>query len=87
MGADCVWRREKLMWHAYSGMDWWMDASAALWILFWVPIVWLIVSAIRQYRQPAERDDVLAIVRRRYASGEITREEFKHLRDDLDTRG
>lgn len=71
------------MWHAHDGMGWWMLFGAAFWILFWASIVWLLVSVIRPQRGPVERDDALTIARRRYASGEITREEFERIRDDL----
>jgi putative membrane protein len=71
------------MWHAHDAMGWWMLFGATFWLLFWVSIVWLIVSVIRPHREPVEHDDALAIARRRYASGEITREEFERIRDDL----
>jgi putative membrane protein len=64
-------------------MGWWMLLGTTFWILFWISIVWLLVNVIRPHRDPVESDDALAITRRRYASGEITREEFERIRDDL----
>lgn len=71
------------MWHAHDGMGWWMVFSVLLWILFWGSILWLIVSIARPARRPSEESDALEIARRRYAAGEINREQFELIRDDL----
>lgn len=58
-------------------MAWGMDASAWIWMLVWifalVAMVWLIVRA--DHREPA--DDPEAILRARYARGDINAEEFE----------
>jgi putative membrane protein len=58
-------------------MAWGMDASAWIWMLVWifalVAMVWLIVRA--DHRAPA--DDPEAILRARFARGEINAEEFE----------
>lgn len=76
------------MWRAHDGMGWWMVFGTLLWILFWGAIIYLIVTLISRSgssERPTRPDDPLQIAKRRYASGEITREEFQQLRDDLDS--
>jgi putative membrane protein len=57
-----------------------MDAGAWIWMLVWifalVAMVWLIVGA--DHRAPA--DDPDAILRARFARGEIDAEEFERAR-------
>ena len=57
-----------------------MDAGAWIWMLVWVfalvAMVWLIVRA--DHRTPA--DDPEAILRARFARGEINAEEFERAR-------
>lgn len=61
-----------------------MEAWGWIWMLFWIGAlllaVWLIV------RNPAERpssEDALAILRSRFARGEISQDEFERARDAL----
>ena len=58
-------------------MAWGMDASAWIWMFIWifalVAMIWLIVRA--DHRTPA--DDPEAILRARFARGEINAEEFE----------
>lgn len=70
----------------YHDMDgWWMLWGGLMMLLFWgglaVVAAWVIRSLVNSERESG--DDSLAIARRRYASGEITREQFEQLRDDL----
>ena len=62
------------------GSGWGMDAGAWIWMLVWVfaliAMVWLIVRA--DHRAPA--DDPEAILRVRFARGEISAEEFERAR-------
>ncbi len=62
-----------------------MDAGAWIWMLVWVfalvAMVWLIVRA--DHRTPA--DDPEAILRARFARGEINAEEFERARLVLGT--
>jgi len=64
-------------------MAWGMDASAWIWMFVWifalVAMVWLIVRADR--RAPA--DDPEAILRARFARGEIKAEEFERAKHVL----
>jgi putative membrane protein len=51
-------------------------------------VVWLIArqpstGSTGQQKQPATREDSLEILRQRYARGEISREEYQTIREDL----
>lgn len=58
----------------------WGDAWILIWIVVLVGMVWLIVGS------PSEstpREDALAILRARFARGEIDQEEFERARASL----
>jgi putative membrane protein len=75
-----------MMWDGHDGMGWWMLWGSFLWIIF---IAARLAggtgggsdSAARGSRPPGETP--LDIARRRYAAGEINREEFEQIRRDL----
>lgn len=62
-----------------------MSAGAWMWMLIWVvallAMVWLLVSGGRS----AAPETPLPILRRRFAAGEISEQEFLHARDILGT--
>ena len=73
------------MWHTGEGMGWWM-LFGSVWVVFvWALIVWAFVRVFSrgETRNGSRGDPPLEIVRRRYARGEINREEFDQLRKDL----
>jgi putative membrane protein len=71
------------MWHNDDGMGWWMLFGAILFMLFWVSIFWLFLQAGWRSGRPAEEDSPLQIAKRRYARGEISKDQFEELRRDL----
>jgi len=73
------------MWGVNEGMGWWMLFGWIWMLLFWGAIIWLIVWGVSQLTGAGRRneDTPLEIARRRYARGEITREQFDQLRQDL----
>jgi putative membrane protein len=75
-------------------MDWGMGAGMLGWILILVLIVLLVLAVFRQggglgtpdRSQRRERDDLetpLDILRKRYARGEISKEEFEQMKKDI----
>ncbi len=56
-------------------------------LVFWGAMILLAVWAFRQFSAPRERPGVeptpLEIAQRRYAAGEITREQYEQIRRDL----
>ncbi len=80
------------MWDGHDGMGWWMLWGGVLWVVFILAIVFIGArlaggtggegeSATR--RQVPSNEPPLDIARRRYAAGEIGREEFEQIRRDL----
>jgi putative membrane protein len=77
-----------MWWHAHDGMGWWMLFGGILWLVFLGTIMFFVVYALgggRWTRRPDE-DDALEIAKRRYARGDISREEFDQIRRDLTGR-
>ncbi len=67
-----------------GGIGWWI--FGAVWmVVFWGTIIALAVWAVSRLGGGGggKEDSPLEIARRRYARGEITREEFEQLRQDL----
>ena len=70
-----------MMWGYYDGWSWlWM---AAMMVLFWGGIFAIAVYAIRAFAGPRGTDQAMDVLRRRFASGEITSDEFEKMRKAL----
>ncbi|MCL4534345.1 MAG: SHOCT domain-containing protein [Bacteroidetes bacterium] len=56
-------------------------------MLFWVALaalaIWALVALISPHPAPRQTESALDILKRRYAAGEISREEFQAARQDL----
>ncbi len=84
------------MWHADDGLGWWMLFGGVFWIvtlalIAYVFVTWLAPALRREGPSERERplETPLEIAQRRYAGGEISRDEFERIRDGLrdGTRG
>jgi len=81
------------MWGVHDGMGWWMLFGGIWMVVFWAAVIWLIAWGISQLSRGGGREtgagsahsegSPLEIAKRRYARGEITREQFEQLRRDL----
>ena len=66
-----------MMWY-YGGANWlWM---AGMMVIFWGAIVGLVIFAIRSFRPGPGQDAAMETLRRRFAAGEISQEEFEKTR-------
>lgn len=74
-----------MAWDAGEGMGWWMLFGGLLWIVFWGTVIYLIVAFVRGAGRgtQAAQDDAIDILKRRYARGEIDRDEYERMRRDL----
>jgi putative membrane protein len=66
----------------HDGFGWWAVVGTAWMVLFWGAIVWLIARAFA-HSAPSAEPGALDLARRRYAAGEISREQYLRLVDDL----
>lgn len=77
-----------MMWDGHDGMGWWMLWGSILWLVFIVAIVAVTARLAGDGRHtgdapPTPTEAPLDIARRRYASGELSGEEFEQIRRDL----
>lgn len=73
------------------GMSWaWMGLNWVLMLLFWVVLLVTAALVVRwiwpTLGRSAPRDEALETLRQRYARGEITREDFLRMEEDLRRR-
>jgi len=72
-----------------DGSAWWLGlVSMAMYLLFWAAVIVIAVILFKRYFLPGSRflageDKALAILRERYAKGEIDADEFKRKKADL----
>ncbi len=76
------------MWHTHESMGWWMMFGGVMWLLLIALLVFAAITVARSSARDASpgnrsESDAVEIARRRYASGEISREEFDRIRRDL----
>jgi putative membrane protein len=75
------------MWGEHEGMGWWMLFGSIWFVIFWGVVIWAIatVSGRGDRASPSGgAESAVDIARRRYALGEISREEFEQIRRDLE---
>ncbi len=67
------------------GMGFRMGFGAIIMVLFWGAIVWLVISLINAGTQKSEEtsESAFAILKKRYARGEITREQYLEMEKEL----
>ena len=74
-----------MAWQMGSGMGLWMVFGGFLFIMFWGGVIYLVVGFFRgsQPTTATKHEDPIAIAKRRYASGEITHDEYDRIRNNL----
>jgi Predicted membrane protein len=72
-----------------EGNFWWLGlVSMVMYLLFWAIVIIIAVKIFKKYFVSAnypkfKEDTAMAILRERYAKGEINAEEFKQIKADL----
>ncbi|MGC8488478.1 MAG: SHOCT domain-containing protein [Clostridia bacterium] len=73
------------MW-GYMGGPWGFGAGLMM-LVFWILAVAVVLALVRAFWRPwqggGRHDGALEMLNRRYAAGEITREEYLGIRNDL----
>jgi len=67
----------------YGMMGFGMGFGLIFMVLFWGMIIWLIISLMNKSQSHKDEEDPLTILKRRYASGEITKKQFEERKKDL----
>jgi len=67
----------------YGMMGFGMGFGFIFMLLFWGIIIWLIVTLINASQSNKNEPDSLTILKRRYASGEITKKEFETMKKEI----
>lgn len=75
---------------AYGGWSWLgFGLHGALMVVIWALVIWAIIALVRATTRgtasptPPASDNALALLRERYARGELTDEQFKQMREAL----
>lgn len=71
-----------------SGMMGWGLLAAVFMVLFWVLVIWAVVALVRGLSQSGGSDSsraesALEVLKKRYARGEISKEEYEERKKDL----
>ena len=67
----------------YGMMGFGMGFGFIFMLLFWGIIIWLIITLINKSQSNKNEQDSLTILKKRYASGEITKKQFEERKKDL----
>lgn len=73
------------MW-PYHEMGWWMFLAMIWFALIWALVVWVLVRLVSPANRSGREEAPLDLARRRYAKGEISRDDYERLRKDLTPR-
>ena len=76
-----------MWWAPHQGFGWWMIFGGVWMIIFWGVIIGLVVWAVRAMTdrggRASENGSPLEIAERRYARGEISKEELNDIKATL----
>lgn len=75
------------MMHYYGTGYLWMGFCLIFMLLFWTAIILLIIWLYKQVKGPSEEqkaETTLEILKKRYARGEIGKDEFEDMKKDLE---
>ena len=79
-----------MWWAPHQGIGWWMIFGGIWMVVFWGVIIGLVIWGIRSLTDrrgtPSESGGPLGIAERRYARGEISKEEFNDIKATLDAK-
>lgn len=67
----------------YGMMGFGMGFGFIFMLLFWGLIIWLIITLINASQSNKNESDSLTILKRRYASGDITKKQYEEMRKEL----
>ena len=70
-----------------GGYGWWgfaMGFGFLCMLLFWGALIWIVVALIRSSQSGKKEDDPSTILKKRYASGEISKKKYEEMKKELE---
>ncbi len=67
----------------YGMMGFGMGFGFLFMLLFWGVLIWLVVTLINASQSGEKEEDSLSILKKRYASGEITKRQYEKMKKEL----
>ena len=67
----------------YGVMGFGMVYGLIFMLLFWGVLIWLVVTLTNTSQSSKKEDDSSAILKKRYASGEISKRQYKEMKKEL----
>ena len=67
----------------YGMMGFGMGFGFIFMMLFWGMLIWLVITLINSAQSGKEKDDPLTILKKRYASGEISKKQYEEMKKEL----
>ncbi len=61
-----------------------MGFGTMIMLLFWGAVIWLVISLVNASTQNPEAKSALTMLKKRYATGEITREQYLEMREEIE---
>ena len=69
---------------SYGMMGWGMGYGIVFMLLFWGLIIWVVVTLVNASQSHSkDSDDALTTLKKRYASGEITKKDYEEMKKEL----
>ena len=69
--------------NGYGMMGFGMGFGFIFMLLFWGIIIWLIITLINKNQSNKNEQDSLIIIKKRYASGEISKKQYENMKKEL----
>ncbi len=67
----------------YGMMGFGMGFGFVFMLLFWGVLIWLVITLINGAQLSKEKGDPLAILKKRYALGEISKKQYEEMKKEL----
>ena len=67
----------------YSMMGFGMGFGSLFMLLFWGALIWLVVTLINAAQSGKKEEDPSNILKKRYASGEISKKQYEEMKKEL----
>jgi putative membrane protein len=87
IGSTCYYPRGGHMMDDWGHMSWWNYGGIFMWLIFLIVIgfvVYFVLRGEKWMKRGSDGETPLDILRKRYARGEITKQEYEKMKKDLE---